>query len=96
MRLSRSMSQSGPSAPPPQERWEPPPGPELTRAPDEVPIQPEHSDPVAQDHPMQKLVEAIVQLNGHLEKLVDGEPPKSQEPDRRHDVLNLLSQAMRA
>jgi len=96
VRLSRSMSQSGPSAPRLQEGWEPPGGPELTRAPDEVPIQPEHSDPEAQDHPMQKLVEAIVQLNGHLEKLVDGEPPKSQEPDRRHDVLNLLSQAMRA
>ena len=96
VRLSRGMSQSGPSIPPPQESWEPPPGPELAPARDEVPIQAEHSDPVAQDHPMQKLVEAIVQLNGHLEKLVDGEPPKSQEPDRRHDVLNLLSHAMRA
>src|SRR5215467_1470790 len=83
VRLSRSMSQSGPSAPRLQESWEPPGGPELTRAPDEVPIQPEHSDPGAQDHPMQKLVEAIVQLNGHLEKLVDGEPSQSQAPDRR-------------
>jgi hypothetical protein len=96
VRLSRGVSPSGPSAPPPQDSWESPPGPELTRARDEAPIQPEHSDPLAQDHPMQRLVEAIVQLNGHLEKLVDGEPPKSPEPDRRHDVLNLLSHAMRA
>ena len=94
VRLSRGASQSSPSAPPPQERFDPP-APQLTRGDDEAPIQPD-SDPVAQDHPMQKLVEAIVQLNGHLEKLVDGEPAKPREPDKRHDVLDLLSHAMRA
>ena len=96
VRLSRSVSLSGRDAPLPQEMSEPTRGPERTPARDEAAIQPEQADPLAQDHPMQKLVEAIVQLNGHLEKLVDGEPPKSHEPDRRHDVLNLLSQAMRA
>jgi hypothetical protein len=96
VRLSRGMSQSDYDAPPPPESYEPTRSPQCAPAHDEAPIQPEHSDPLAQDHPMQKLVEAIVQLNGHLEKLVDGEPPKPHEPDRRHDVLNLLSHAMRA
>jgi hypothetical protein len=95
VRLSRGAP-FGRDAPPPPESSEPMGGPQHIPAYDEAPIQPEHSDPPAQDHPMQKLVEAIVQLNGHLEKLVDGEPPKLHEPDRRHDVLNLLSQAMRA
>jgi hypothetical protein len=95
VRLSRAAP-FGRDAPPLPESSEPVYVPEHTPAHDEAPIQPEHSDPLAQDHPMQKLVEAIVQLNGHLEKLVDGEPPKPHEPDRRHDVLNLLSQAMRA
>jgi hypothetical protein len=96
VRLSRTASPYGRDAPPPPESREPMRGPEHTPAHDEAPIPPEHSDALAQEHPMQKLVEAIVQLNGHLEKLVDGEPPKPYEPDKRHDVLNLLSQAMRA
>jgi len=96
VRLSRGGLPSGRDALLAQEDSEPMRGPERTPAADEAAIQPEHSDPLAQDHPMQKLVEAIVQLNGHLEKLVDGEPPKPHESDRRHDVLNLLSQAMRA
>jgi hypothetical protein len=96
VRLSRGGLPSGRDAPLAQESSEPMRGPERTPDDDEAPIQSEHSDPLAQDHPMQKLVEAIVQLNGHLEKLVDGEPPRPYEPDRRHDVLNLLSQAMRA
>jgi hypothetical protein len=96
VRLSRGVSPPGRDAPPPPESSEPMRGPARAPAHDEAPIQPEQSDTLAQDHPMQKLVEAIVQLNGHLEKLVDNEPPKTHEPDRRHDVLNLLSQAMRA
>jgi len=95
IRLSRG-SQFGRNPPPPQQSWEAAPDPEPTRDHDEAPVEPDHSGAVVQDHPMQKLVEAIVELNSRLEKLVDGEPSKSDETDRRHDVLNLLSHAMRA
>lgn len=94
IRLSRG-SQFGRSPPPPQQSGEAPDR-ELARENDDAPMQPDPSGAVVQDHPMQKLVEAIVELNGRLEKLVDGEPSKSHETDGRHDVLNLLSHAMRA
>jgi hypothetical protein len=96
VRLSRGLSPSGHGAAPLPQSSEAAPGPGLARGYDEASMQPEHPDPEAQDLPMQKLVEAIVQLNGHLEKLVDAEPPKSHEPERRHDVLDLVSHAMRA
>jgi hypothetical protein len=98
VRLSRGQAPSDGKPREPQESFEP----EFQTSPDlpddhhELSIQPQRAEPVVQDHPMQKLVEAIVQLNGHLEKLVDGDPAKSPEPDSRHDVLDLLSQAMRA
>lgn len=96
VRLSRGVSSYDHSAPPPRETWDLTPDPELPPAHDEAPIQPEACAAAAQDHPMQKLVEAIVQLNGHLEKLVDGEPARPQRGETRHDVLDLLSNAMSA